>query len=870
MTGQIVVIVPGSESDLPPPTPDPFLFESVIDADGNSDISSNEVEITGLGVPGLVSISGGLYSQNGGVFTSERGTAVDGDTFVVLVRSSTFSSTVVEAVLSIGLGIGNFSVTTGAACVISAISSGIPLATTATITWTTSVPASSEVEYGPTISYGSSSGVGASLVTSHSMGVSGLSPNTIYHFRVKSTDARGITAVSGDQILITNVRYYDLVNRLYTNSGSTTTEAAAITGTVRTFTDAFLGDNWGAHCDPANSNLFNVDLNTAVTGTIGSGGTLPTGMSYISSNTITNYTWSAGQITFTTGSAHALAANVNSFNVVGVSPSGANGRYLCQTGTTGSTLVGTLVADPGSFSSAGVMTALALNYDITNLGSGAVRIRAYGTCGQSSSNRLLMASSTGITTAVSTSYTISWNIKQIGPIVGPTASANASPLGKGCQTNTSAGAFVSSIFPVGQPIRTADGLTVQVSYPITTPATGARIQPIFAGFNIPINGAVDYTVELSNIQVTLGAGMMAYTTNASPISADDLTINNLSSLLSADLTTVVTARLPPDNYSGTIIQMGSGSNRVEVTQSNYAISINVVNAGVSTATTLGLVIPWMRTKAAISLTSGVVKASLNGKPAVLCGVAPSLTGMSLGKGGTAALRGSIEACAILSAAVSDADLAIMAMPLNAMYDDFDRADGAVGQSWTGQTYEHTGTAATSLIASKRVVTTDSGGATTSSYFLTDMGAKPKISGGAMAWENAAGSASAGVITTPNDTSISQGTAAPGITALANHFLTSSPGVFAGKFLNNALTDHQWNFSSTAIQLKDGATIAVTAWKMRPSDGVLAVRVHNGETVIFTDENYYAISGQYSIFESFWGGSGAGVGRPIWANWGTET
>jgi hypothetical protein len=66
--------------------------------------------------------------------------------------------------------------------------------TTATITWTTEVNATSRVEYGIT-DYAQSATDGA-LVTAHSMPLSGLTPNTVYQFRVKST-ASSVTATSG-------------------------------------------------------------------------------------------------------------------------------------------------------------------------------------------------------------------------------------------------------------------------------------------------------------------------------------------------------------------------------------------------------------------------------------------------------------------------------------------------------------------------------------------------------------------------------------------------------------------------------------------------------------------------------------------------
>jgi len=67
----------------------------------------------------------------------------------------------------------------------------------ATITWTTDESSNSVVEYGLTTSYGNSS-TNASMVTSHSIALSRLSANTLYNYRVKSTDASNNTATSGN------------------------------------------------------------------------------------------------------------------------------------------------------------------------------------------------------------------------------------------------------------------------------------------------------------------------------------------------------------------------------------------------------------------------------------------------------------------------------------------------------------------------------------------------------------------------------------------------------------------------------------------------------------------------------------------------
>ncbi len=72
---------------------------------------------------------------------------------------------------------------------ISNVSSGTPTSSSATITWTTDEAASTQVEYGLTTGYGSSTALDSRLVTGHSASLTGLSANTTYFFRVRSADA---------------------------------------------------------------------------------------------------------------------------------------------------------------------------------------------------------------------------------------------------------------------------------------------------------------------------------------------------------------------------------------------------------------------------------------------------------------------------------------------------------------------------------------------------------------------------------------------------------------------------------------------------------------------------------------------------------
>ena len=59
----------------------------------------------------------------------------------------------------------------------------------ATVGWTTNKPSDSQLMYGLTTFYGNSTTLDPTLVTSHSQTISGLTPNTWYHFQMKSNNA---------------------------------------------------------------------------------------------------------------------------------------------------------------------------------------------------------------------------------------------------------------------------------------------------------------------------------------------------------------------------------------------------------------------------------------------------------------------------------------------------------------------------------------------------------------------------------------------------------------------------------------------------------------------------------------------------------
>jgi|GEM_PF-1097987 len=77
-----------------------------------------------------------------------------------------------------------------------------PAPSSVTITWSTAAASTSQIQYGTTSAYGTSTTLDASLVTSHSVTFSGLTSCQTYHFQAYSTQ-NSVTLNSGDLTFVT-------------------------------------------------------------------------------------------------------------------------------------------------------------------------------------------------------------------------------------------------------------------------------------------------------------------------------------------------------------------------------------------------------------------------------------------------------------------------------------------------------------------------------------------------------------------------------------------------------------------------------------------------------------------------------------------
>ena len=155
----------------------------------------------------VVGVQFKLNSVNLGVEDTSNSYSVSWDTSGVVNGSYTVTAVARDAAGNVttspGVPVTVSNDTTPPA--ISSVSTTSLTASGTTIDWTTNEASDSQVEYGLTASYGSATTLNPTMVSSHSAPVSGLAANTLYHFRVRSRDAAGNLATSGDFTFITFV-----------------------------------------------------------------------------------------------------------------------------------------------------------------------------------------------------------------------------------------------------------------------------------------------------------------------------------------------------------------------------------------------------------------------------------------------------------------------------------------------------------------------------------------------------------------------------------------------------------------------------------------------------------------------------------------
>ena len=99
-------------ASVPDTTPNPFSFTDQTGIALSTTVTSNAITVAGINAPSAISISGGLYSINGGSYVATAGTVNNGNSITIRLISSSNYSTTTNAVLTIGGVSDTFSVTT--------------------------------------------------------------------------------------------------------------------------------------------------------------------------------------------------------------------------------------------------------------------------------------------------------------------------------------------------------------------------------------------------------------------------------------------------------------------------------------------------------------------------------------------------------------------------------------------------------------------------------------------------------------------------------------------------------------------------------------------------------------------------------------
>ncbi len=245
---------------------------SLSDATQNQSYSQTVIA-TGGQTPYNWSVSGGAQLPSGLFVNASTGeifgkpTTLGNFTFTVGVQDS--SSPVKSATKQLSIKV----VAPGASVAISNVASSNITNTSAIITWTTDKPSTSQVTYGITTTYGSSTPLNSSRVISHSVTITGLSPGTTYNYQAISS-ITGFTARSSNYTFKT-----------------TGTPIANLTITTTSLSGATQGQ-------PYSQTLSATGGKSPYNWSISSGN-LPAGLGLSSSGTISGKPTIAGTSTFT-------------------------------------------------------------------------------------------------------------------------------------------------------------------------------------------------------------------------------------------------------------------------------------------------------------------------------------------------------------------------------------------------------------------------------------------------------------------------------------------------------------------------------------------------------------------------------------------
>ena len=200
-TGTVTVQIQPTVDSMP----DAFSFPAVTGAAVSTIVQSAQITVSGISAPAAIGVAGGEYSINGGAFTSQPGTVVNGNTVRVRLTSAPIGSTTTSAALTIGGVSALFSVTTLDNSVPS-VPAGLAIsnlgANSLTVFWTAAGD-----NIGVTAYRVFRGGVFRASVTGFTLSFndSGLTPATAYSYTVSACDAAGNCSAQSQSVSATTL-----------------------------------------------------------------------------------------------------------------------------------------------------------------------------------------------------------------------------------------------------------------------------------------------------------------------------------------------------------------------------------------------------------------------------------------------------------------------------------------------------------------------------------------------------------------------------------------------------------------------------------------------------------------------------------------
>lgn len=182
-----------------------------------------------------------------------------------------------------------------------------------------------------------------------------------------------------------------------------------------------------------------------------------------------------------------------------------------------------------------------------------------------------------------------------------------------------------------------------------------------------------------------------------------------------------------------------------------------------------------------------------------------------------------------------------------VYDDFDRADGAIGEAWTGQPWVQVAAGSNpavveATIAGGVLVAAESGHTATAAYNGIDMGATATELRASMSFGAGADGGAVALITNPNGLAT-----VPNITQKSIHIVFTNRGIDIG-FWEAGVYFIPRTYTYETGCLKDG-TVYDIGWAIEGE--TIRLQLPTGSIVEFTDPRVATHGGRYATFEHYW-------------------